>query len=412
MTDDGRPGRVRVEQDSLGEVEVPVDALWGPQTQRAVENFPISGEPMPRGARSRPRPGQGGGRPANAALGVLDRRRRGRRSPRPPPRWPAGGTHDQFPVDVFQTGSGTSTNMNVNEVIATLAVEPLGRERAPQRRRQRVASRATTCSRPPCTSPPPTASRTTCCRRWTSWPPPCADAARARRRREGRAHPPDGRHARSRFGQEFGGYATQVELGHERLASSLPRVCELPAGRHRRRHRPQRAAGFAPAVIAELAEAYRAAAQPRRADHFEAQGARDALVELSGQLRTVAVSLTKIVNDLRLDRRPVRAPAWPRSTSPDLQPGSSIMPGKVNPVIPEAVLQVCAQVIGNDAAIAWAGASGAFELNVMMPVMARNLLESIASWPRPYGCSRIAASTAQRLTPSGCAATPRRPPPS
>jgi fumarate hydratase class II len=177
------------------------------------------------------------------------------------------------------------------------------------------------------------------------------------------------------LGQEFGGYATQVRLGIERLQQTLPRVAELPLGGTAVGTGINTPPGFSAAVIQELAEATGLPFVEAR-DHFEAQGARDALVELSGQLRVIAVSLTKICNDLRwMGSGPAAGLA--EIHLPDLQPGSSIMPGKVNPVLPEATLQVCAQVVGNDAAIAWAGASGNFELNVMLPLIARNLLESI-----------------------------------
>jgi fumarate hydratase class II len=177
------------------------------------------------------------------------------------------------------------------------------------------------------------------------------------------------------LGQEFGGYATQVRLGVERLESSLPRVSELPLGGTAVGTGINAPPGFGGQVVAHLARATGLPLTEAR-DHFEAQGARDALVELSGQLRTVAVGLTKIANDLRWMGSGPRA-GLGEINLPDLQPGSSIMPGKVNPVIPEATLMVCAQVVGNDAAVAWGGAAGNFELNVMLPVIGRNLLESI-----------------------------------
>jgi fumarate hydratase class II len=177
------------------------------------------------------------------------------------------------------------------------------------------------------------------------------------------------------LGQEFGGYAAQVRMGIERLQASLPRVAELPLGGTAVGTGINSPPGFGGRVIAELAAATGLPLTEAR-NHFEAQGGRDALVELSGQLRTVAVSLTKIANDMRWMGSGPRA-GLGEINLPDLQPGSSIMPGKVNPVIPEATLMACAQVVGNDAAIAWAGASGNFELNVMLPLIGRNLLESI-----------------------------------
>jgi fumarate hydratase class II len=177
------------------------------------------------------------------------------------------------------------------------------------------------------------------------------------------------------LGQEFGGYAAQVSYGIERLAASLPRVAELPLGGTAVGTGINSPPGFGGRVIAEVASATSLPLTEAR-DHFEAQGARDGLVELSGQLRTIAVSLTKIANDLRWMGSGPRA-GLGEINLPDLQPGSSIMPGKVNPVIPEATLMVCAQVVGNDAAIAWGGAAGSFELNVMLPMLGRNILESI-----------------------------------
>jgi fumarate hydratase class II len=177
------------------------------------------------------------------------------------------------------------------------------------------------------------------------------------------------------LGQELGGYAAAVRIGKERLESSLPRVAELPLGGTAVGTGINTPAGFAARVIAELAEATGLPFTEAR-NHFEAQGARDALVELSGQLRTIAVSITKICNDLRWMSSGPRT-GLAEINLPDLQPGSSIMPGKVNPVLPEATLMVCAQVIGNDTTVTVAGASGNFELNVMLPVIARNLLESI-----------------------------------
>ena len=210
------------------------------------------------------------------------------------------------------------------------------------------------------------------------------------------------------LGQEFGGYAAQVRMGVERLHATLPRVAELPLGGTAVGTGINAPPGFGGRVIAEVAAATGLPLTEAR-DHFEAQGARDALVELSGQLRTIAVSLTKIANDLRWMGSGPRA-GLGEINLPDLQPGSSIMPGKVNPVIPEATLMVCAQVVGNDAAIAWAGASGNFELNVMLPLIGRNLLESIRLLAignaAPGGPMRRAGSPP---TSSGCASTPKAP---
>jgi fumarate hydratase class II len=201
------------------------------------------------------------------------------------------------------------------------------------------------------------------------------------------------------FGQELSAWATQVELGQDRISGSLPRVCSLPLGGTAVGSGINAPTGFAAAVIAELAEVYGLPLTEAH-DHFEAQASRDALVELSGQLRVLAVSLTKVCNDLRLMGSGPAA-GFAEIHLADLQPGSSIMPGKVNPVVPEAVLQVCTQVIGNDSAVAWAGASGAFQLNVQMPVMARNLLQSISFLAAAVrlldGCIATLTATADRM---------------
>ena len=288
----------------------------------------------------------------------------------------ARGDHDaQFPIDVFQTGSGTSSNMNMNEVLASLAGERLGRRGPPERRRQPPD----VVERPLPGVDPRGGRRRACCA--TSMPAleHLASALEAKAGefadvvKAGRTHLMDATPVT--LGQEFGGYAAQVRMGVERLHATLPRVAELPLGGTAVGTGINSPPGFGGRVIAEVASATGLPLTEAR-DHFEAQGARDALVELSGQLRTIAVSLTKIANDLRWMGSGPRA-GLGEINLPDLQPGSSIMPGKVNPVIPEATLMACAQVIGNDAAIAWAGASGNFELNVMMPVIGRNLLESI-----------------------------------
>ena len=207
------------------------------------------------------------------------------------------------------------------------------------------------------------------------------------------------------LGQELGGYAAIADRARERIEAALPRVRELPLGGTAVGTGLNAPAGFAQQTIARLNDATGEKFTEAR-DHFEAQGSRDAIVELSGVLRTYAVGLVKVCNDLRwMASGPTTGLA--EIHLPDLQPGSSIMPGKVNPVIPEATLMVCAQVIGNDAAITFAGASGSFELNVMLPVIARNILESSGCWPTPAGCWP-AASTGSRPTASGCAGTPSR----
>jgi fumarate hydratase class II len=287
----------------------------------------------------------------------------------------ARGLHDEhFPIDVFQTGSGTSSNMNANEVIATLAQQQLGRDVHPNDHVN--ASQSSNDVFPTAIHIAATGAVV-------------RDLVPALRHLEeslsrkaaqlstvvksGRTHLMDATPVT--LGQELGGYAAQVARGIERVEATLPRVAELPLGGTAVGTGINTPPGFAAAVIGRLATDLGLPLTEAR-DHFEAQGARDALVELSGQLRTVAVSLTKICNDIRwMGSGPRTGLAEIRL--PDLQPGSSIMPGKVNPVIPEATLMVCAQVVGNDAAVTFAGASGSFELNVMMPVMARNVLESI-----------------------------------
>ncbi len=285
-----------------------------------------------------------------------------------------GRWDEHFPVDVFQTGSGTSSNMNTNEVIATLATERLG---SPVHPNDHVnASQSSNDVFPSSIHIAATSAVVNDLL-------PALDhlAASLERKRDewatvvksGRTHLMDATPVT--LGQEFGGYAAQVRYGVERLQASLPRLAELPLGGTAVGTGINTPAGFSAAVIEEVAAATGLPLTEAR-DHFEAQGARDALVETSGQLRTIAVGLYKIANDLRWMGSGPRA-GLGELLLPDLQPGSSIMPGKVNPVIPEATCMVVAQVVGNDAAIAFAGASGNFELNVMLPVMARNLLESI-----------------------------------
>jgi fumarate hydratase class II len=287
----------------------------------------------------------------------------------------ARGDHDdQFPIDVFQTGSGTSSNMNMNEVLATLAAERLGRPVHPNDDVNHPMSSndmfpaaihiAATAGVVRELIPALDHLAASLERKATEF----ADAVKS-----GRTHLMDATPVT--LGQEFGGYAAQVRMGIERLEASLPRVAELPLGGTAVGTGINSPAGFGGRVIANIATNTGLPLTEAR-DHFEAQGARDGLVELSGQLRTIAVGLTKIANDLRWMGSGPRA-GLGEINLPDLQPGSSIMPGKVNPVIPEATLMVCAQVIGNDAAVAWGGAAGNFELNVMLPVIGRNVLESI-----------------------------------
>jgi fumarate hydratase class II len=285
-----------------------------------------------------------------------------------------GRWDDHFPVDVFQTGSGTSSNMNANEVVATLAGERLGRPVHPNDH-----VNASQSSNDVFPSSIHIAATSAVIRDLI----PALEhlAGSLERKAEefaevvkaGRTHLMDATPVT--LGQEFGGYAAQVRYGVERLQASLPRLAELPLGGTAVGTGINTPRGFSAAVIAEVARATGLPLTEAR-NHFEAQGARDGLVELSGQLRTIAVGLVKICNDLRWMGSGPRT-GLAEIALPDLQPGSSIMPGKVNPVVPEAALMAAAQVIGNDAAIAFGGASGNFELNVMLPMLARNVLESV-----------------------------------
>jgi fumarate hydratase, class II len=363
----------RIEHDALGPIAVPAGALWKAQTQRAVENFPISGmrvDPDLIGAIASIK---GAAATANSELGVISSEVAD-----------AIGSavaevldhehDDQFPVDVFQTGSGTSSNMNVNEVLAALASARLGSEVHPNDHVNASQSSNDVF---------PSAIRLAAAASIDRWLLPSLGhlAASLRRRaaalsdvvKSGRTHLMDA--VPITLGQEFGGYATAVELGAQRVGDTLPRLLALPLGGTAVGTGLNAPDGFAARAIELLAEGSGLDLRETE-DHFEAQGGQDVLVEVSGACRVVAVSLNKVANDLRwMASGPSTGLSEIRL--PDLQPGSSIMPGKVNPVMPEAVHQVVAQVIGNDAAIAFGGAAGNLELNVMMPVMARNLLESI-----------------------------------
>ncbi|MGW2508142.1 class II fumarate hydratase [Streptomyces scopuliridis] len=363
----------RTEHDSMGEVRVPAHAKWRAQTQRAVENFPVSGQRLERAHIEALARIKSAAAKVNADLGVIGKdiadAIQDAAAEVAEGRW-----DEHFPVDVFQTGSGTSSNMNTNEVLATLATERLGREVHPNDHVN--ASQSSNDVFPSSIHMAATAAV-------TGGLMPALDhlAASLERKAEefrdvvksGRTHLMDATPVT--LGQEFGGYAAQIRYAGERLAASLPRLAELPLGGTAVGTGINTPPGFSAAVIAEVARATGLPLTEAR-NHFEAQGARDGLVETSGQLRTLAVSLTKIANDLRWMASGPRT-GLAEISLPDLQPGSSIMPGKVNPVIPEAVLMVAAQVIGNDATVATAGAAGNFELNVMLPVIAKNLLESV-----------------------------------
>ncbi len=357
----------------MGEVRVPASALYSAQTQRAVENFPISGsglEPAQIAALARIKKAAA---LVNRELGKLDGGIAGAIASAAD-EIIAGGHLDQFPIDVYQTGSGTSSNMNMNEVLATLATTSLGSPVHPNDHVNMSQSSndvfptsvhvAVTAAMPGDLVPALehlAASLEVKAALWKNAVKP------------GRTHLMDATPVT--LGQEFGGYARQIRLGVERVQAAIPRVAEVPLGGTATGTGINMPAGFSTKVIEHLATET-GLPITEALDHFEAQGARDGLVEASGALRVIAVSLIKICNDLR----------WMGSGPntglgelhiPDLQPGSSIMPGKVNPVIPEATLMVAWRVIGNDSTVTWAGASGNFELNVAIPVMGNALLESI-----------------------------------
>src|SRR3954462_11775629 len=363
----------RIEHDSMGDVRVPASAKWRGQTQRAVENFPIPGQTRERSHIAALARIKAAAAVVNERLGVL----------------PAdlakaiseaanavaeGGYDDHFPIDVFQTGSGTSSNMNTNEVIATLATEALGSPVHPNDHVNASQSSNDVF---------PSAIHIATSRAIVRTLIPALqhlEASLSRKAEEfadvvksGRTHLMDATPVT--LGQEFGGYAAAVRYGIERLQASLPRIGELPLGGTAVGTGINTPPRFAAAIIERLAADLDLPLSEAR-NHFEAQSSRDALVEGSGQLKTIAVGLVKIANDLRWMGSGPRT-GLGEIALPDLQPGSSIMPGKVNPVIPEAVIQVAAQVIGNDAAVTFAGTTGNFELNVTLPLMARNVLESI-----------------------------------
>ncbi|MFC4125611.1 class II fumarate hydratase [Nocardia rhizosphaerae] len=363
----------RIEHDTMGEVRVPVDALWRAQTQRAVENFPISGRGLERAQIRALGLLKAACAQVNKDLGLLD-----------PAKADAiiaaateiaDGLHDdQFPIDVFQTGSGTSSNMNANEVIASIAARDGVMVHPNDDVNMSQSSNDTF----------PTATHLAATEALITELVPALDHLRLALLdksqqwrtvvKSGRTHLMDA--VPVTLGQEFGGYTRQIAAGIERALATLPRLGELPIGGTAVGSGLNAPAGFGTKVVAELVRTTGIDALREAQDHFEAQAARDGLVEASGALRTIAVSLTKIANDIRwMGSGPLTGLG--ELQLPDLQPGSSIMPGKVNPVLPEAVTQVAVQVVGNDAAIAFGGASGAFELNVYIPVLARNLLESI-----------------------------------
>ena len=363
----------RTERDSLGELKVPAEALWGAQTQRAIDNFPISDTPMPRPFLRALGLVKAACAEANGALGTL---------PSAVAEAIAGaalevaeGAHDaHFPVDLYQTGSGTSSNMNANEVIAALAGRRLGRAVHPNDEVNCAQSSNDVI---------PTALRVAAVLAIDEALLPALDhlAATCEQRAEalhdvvktGRTHLMDATPVR--MGQEVGAWASQLREAEERLRQSLPRLAALPQGGTAVGTGLNAPADFGERVCLRLSERTGRPFTPM-ANRFAGLAAQDAAVEMSGQLRTLAVALMKIANDLRwMNSGPLAGLG--EIALPTLQPGSSIMPGKVNPVIPEAVAMVCAKVIGNDTTITLAGQSGSFQLNVMLPLIAHDLLESI-----------------------------------
>jgi len=369
----------RIETDSLGEIEVPAGAWWGAQTERARRNFPVSGLRFPRRFLAALGAIKSECAAVNSEMGILPEEIAA--AIQAAADEVAGGAlDDQFPLDVFQTGSGTSTNMNANEVIANRAIAALGGavgSKSPVHPNDHVNAGQSS------NDVFPTALHVAAYGAVAEELEPAlrrlraALAAKARELDDvvkiGRTHLQDA--VPVRLGQELGGHARQVANGLERLAAAKPRLAELALGGTAVGTGLNAPPGFADAVIARLAARTGHPFVPAR-DRFEALAAKDAAVELSGALNVLAVSLTKIANDLRW------AASGPRCglgeiTLPSLQPGSSIMPGKVNPVILEMTLMVAAQVVGHHQTITLAGMSGNFELNVMMPVIAYDLLESI-----------------------------------
>lgn len=362
----------RIEHDTMGEVKVPVNALWRAQTQRAVENFPISG----RGLEAQQIRAMGLLKAACAQVN----KDKGLLAPEMADaiiaagKEIAEGKHNaEFPIDVFQTGSGTSSNMNTNEVIASIA-KANGVEIHPNDHVNMGQSSNDTF---------PTATHVAATEAAVNDLIPglkVLHASLSKKAHEwkdvvksGRTHLMDA--VPVTLGQEFAGYARQIEAGIERVEATLPRLGELPIGGTAVGTGLNTPADFGALVTEELKKLTGVAELREAKNHFEAQANRDALVEFSGAMRTIAVSLNKIANDIRwMGSGPLTGLG--EIHLPDLQPGSSIMPGKVNPVLCETATQVAAQVIGNDAAVAFGGANGAFELNVFIPVMARNVLES------------------------------------
>jgi fumarate hydratase class II len=365
-------GEYRIERDSMGELKVPADALYGAQTQRAVDNFPISGLTMPRQFIRALGLIKSAAAQVNSDLGHLSKAK-ARTIRRSAERVAAGEFDGQFPIDVFQTGSGTSSNMNANEVIAHLA-SAIGSKVHPNDDVNMGQSSNDVI---------PTAIQVSAALTVSEQLLPALAHLKAtleRRARELKKVPKTGRtHLMDAmpvtFGQELGGWAAQIRSSIERLRDAMKRMCRLPQGGTAVGTGINADARLGPRICIQLRKA--TGVRFESADNFfEGMSSQDAAVELSGQLKTLACVLMKIANDLRwMNSGPLAGLG--EIELPALQPGSSIMPGKVNPVIPEAMTMVCAQVIGNDATITIAGQSGNFQLNVMLPVVALNLLQSI-----------------------------------
>jgi fumarate hydratase class II len=369
----------RIEKDSLGEIEVPAGAYYGAQTERAHRNFPISGLTLPKRFIAAVAMIKGEAAAVNEGLGLVPAEV-ARAIRQAVEEVAEGKLDDQFPLDVFQTGSATSTNMNVNEVLSNRAIEILGGtigSKKPVHPNDHVnASQSSN-------DVIPTAIHVSAYLAIVeALEPALKRLAESLGRKAvefdpvvkiGRTHLQDA--VPIRLGQEFSGYAQQVRNALARLEAVKPRLAELPLGGTAVGTGLNAPQEFGPQVIARLAERTGCPFVPAP-NRFEAMAGKDAAVETSGALKTIAVSLTKIANDIRWLASGPRCGIGEISI-PSLQPGSSIMPGKVNPVIPEAVLMVAAQVVGNDATITLAGMSGHFDLNVMMPLIAYDLLESI-----------------------------------
>jgi fumarate hydratase class II len=363
----------RIEKDSMGEIKVPKDALYAAQTQRAVDNFPISGIPIPRGLIRALGLIKKVAAEVNNDLGLLNKKKT-KAITKAAGDVSKGKYDDHFPIDIFQTGSGTSSNMNTNEVVANLASE-IAKEKIHPNDHVNMGQSSNDVV--------PTAIHIAAYMETMEILIPSLDhllttiekkAAKYNKLvKTGRTHLMDAMPVR--LSQEMSGWASQIKHGKERLKASLPRVAELAQGGTAvgtgiNAH-PEFAKRFAQKMSKETGFPFK-----KSKNFFESLATQDAIVELSGQLKTIAASLMKISNDLRwMNSGPIAGLG--EIALPALQPGSSIMPGKINPVIPEAVLMVSAQVIGNDVSVTMGGQSGVFELNVMLPMIAHNLLQSI-----------------------------------